>query len=60
MMLVGVPEKELETRDAGVRCPKCHCRHCPVVRVRHKGRYTRRKRECRHCANQFWERSYVE
>lgn len=40
---------ETETRENGVRCPKCHCRHLPQVFTRHRGNITIRVRECRNC-----------
>ena len=49
-----------QTREEGVTCPKCRSRLHRVIRTRHSGRYTRRKRECVHCLNQFWERAFVE
>lgn len=41
----------------GVRCPVCHCDHCPTV-FSVKGRdqlgaFTRRQRQCRHCGKKF-------
>lgn len=39
--------------DLGIRCPSCHCRHCPVAYTRHQERVTTRVRDCRHCGRRF-------
>ena len=54
------PPSEGATRDEGVRCPRCNCRHTPAVKVRHSGNLTRRTRKCRHCGKEFIERAFVE
>ena len=40
--------------DNGVMCPKCECRHVPVINSRpsYKKRI-RRRRECRYCKYRF-------
>ena len=52
-------EPEPDTRDEGVKCPKCHCRHAPVLYTRHHGKYTVRVRECRHCKKEFRTREEI-
>ena len=54
--LTPAPEDQ---REKGVRCPKCHCRHCPVLFVRHAGSVTIRKRKCRYSGKMFTERAVV-
>lgn len=46
--------KPLETREEGVRCPKCWCKHCPADSgPTHHGQRTYRYRKCRHCHHRF-------
>ena len=39
--------------ESGLACPKCGCKHVPVVYTRHALKRTVRRRECRHCAFRF-------
>lgn len=51
-----------------VRCPFCHCPHCPAstteertITYRGKQRtYQRRWRICRHCQRGHWTREFTE
>ncbi len=48
------PVPEPEPEPAGVQCPRCGCRHVPVLYVRDAPRKRkRRRRECRHCGARF-------
>ena len=43
-----------EHEDRGIRCPSCGCGHCPVLFTRPAPlERTRRRRQCRHCGEQF-------
>lgn len=45
---------EKEPPKGGIRCPKCGCRHLPVVYTRDAVMGRReRLRECRHCKKRF-------
>ncbi len=47
--------------NPGARCPKCHCGHCPVIPpTRYSGRWTIRRRQCRHCGKQFRTREELQ
>lgn len=49
-----------ETTPApGVQCPRCHCRHMPVVFTRHRGKWTVRTRQCRNCGRQVKTREQI-
>jgi transcriptional regulator NrdR family protein len=39
--------------NPGVSCPRCGCGHVPVYYTRRVGKFTRRRRECRHCGHMF-------
>jgi len=40
--------------DVGLKCPKCHCKHIPVLKSRNTVGDTRyRRRECRNCGHKF-------
>jgi hypothetical protein len=43
----GKPRREEERR--GLECPRCGCRHLPVLYTRQGARRIVRVRECRHC-----------
>jgi hypothetical protein len=60
-VIVAEPQRienltEDNTRDNGVRCPKCHCRDLRTIggTHRHFATSTRKKRRCRHCLYEFW------
>ena len=40
---------ESEERDKGLECPRCGCRHLPVLYTRYRPKKIVRVRECRHC-----------
>ena len=44
---------EKPTSDAcqlqGIECPRCGCRHLPVLYTRHRNKRTIRFRQCRYC-----------
>lgn len=42
--------------EVGIRCPKCHCRYCPVWETRPVARGIMRVRICNHCKTRI--RSY--
>jgi len=51
-------KRNVDTRDReqerGVRCPKCHCGHVPVLYTRKVANGgIRRRRECRACGRRF-------
>lgn len=58
-VLMTTDGQKPETRDEGVRCPACHCRHCPVRYTIHRGKYTIRVRACRHCGKEMRTREEV-
>lgn len=47
------PPKANKPEDLGVRCPSCHCRHCPVAYTRQQRNTTIRVRDCRYCGRRF-------
>lgn len=40
---------ESRERDQGLECPRCGCRHLPVLYTRHRTKKIVRVRQCRHC-----------
>jgi hypothetical protein len=40
---------ESEERDQGLECPRCGCRHLPVLYTRYRPKKIVRVRKCRHC-----------
>lgn len=48
------PRQEIQSKDVGIACKRCGCRHHATLDVRRvrDGRI-RRRRECRHCTLQF-------
>lgn len=48
-----------DVREVGVRCPDCHCRHCPTRTTRHTQTMTIRERVCRHCGRLFYSRETI-
>lgn len=43
----------------GLICPKCGCRHLPVVYTRPRAGHILRMRECRHCGKRIPTRERV-
>jgi hypothetical protein len=43
------PPPEPPPEQSGVMCPRCGCRHLPVLETRTVKGKIRRRRECRHC-----------
>lgn len=37
----------------GLECPRCNCKHVPVIRTTDSFHCRRRRRECRHCGYRF-------
>lgn len=54
MRSAGVAKEPMAQR--GLVCPRCGCRHLPVVYTRPKGGHLLRVRECRHCAKRITTR----
>lgn len=46
-------KKRPKPDNVGIRCPSCHCRHCPVGYTRQRKDGVRRVRVCRHCGRRF-------
>lgn len=42
-----------QDKPEGVHCRECWCTHCPTQFTYRKGRFTFRRRRCRHCGNEF-------
>lgn len=38
-----------EERSLGLECPRCACRHLPVLYTRYRPKKIVRVRQCRHC-----------
>lgn len=53
------PANKADTRSSGLACPKCGCRHLPVVYTRPRDNGILRARQCRHCGKRIITRERI-
>ncbi len=52
-MIVTPPSSSKPAEPRGLVCPRCGCRHLPVIYTRHRPGHVLRMRECRHCGRRI-------
>lgn len=52
----SAPSNPLVMTQRGLACPRCGCRHLPVVYTRPRENSILRCRECRHCGKRITTR----